>query len=129
MYFNPFNDAPVSVELSVSSPSIAAIPSYSPIIRGTDDTRHLSVIASFARECCPSKMVTDPIDGYCVTFEGADRYRMAIYLFRYLSAHGMARIVWSSDSCRPFRGRVVVRSGVEIAAFISKTYVFIGFNN
>jgi hypothetical protein len=74
-------------------------------------------------------MVIDAIDGYCVTFVGTDRYRMAIYLLRYLSAHGMARVVWSGDSCRPFRGRVVVRSGVEIAAFIGKTCVFIGFSN
>jgi hypothetical protein len=130
MYFNPFDAAPVSVEPSISSPSLSlsTIP-YSPIIRGTDDIRHLSVIASFARECCPSEMVVDSIDGYAVTFQGADRYQMAIYLFRYLVAHGMARIVWSGDSCRPFRGRVVYRNGAEIAAFSGKAYVFIGFNN
>lgn len=124
MYFNPFNDAPVSVE-----PSLSVVPFYSPIIRGTGDTRHLSVIASFARECCPSEMVIDPIDGYAVTFQGADRYRMAIFLLRYLTSHGMARTVWSGDSCRPFRGRIVYRNGAEIAAFTGKTYVFIGFNN
>jgi hypothetical protein len=124
MQFSPFDTAPVSVELSI--PSISVSPSYSPIIRGTGDTRHLSVIASFARECCPSEMVA-AIDGYCITFQGHDRYRMAIYLFRYVVAHGMARTVWSGDSCRPFRGRLVMRSGAEIAASIGKTYVFIGW--
>jgi hypothetical protein len=128
MYFNPCS-APVSVELSIPSPSLAAIPSYRPIIRGTGDTRHLSVIASFARECCPSQMIVDSIDGYCVTFCGADRYRMAIYLFRYLTAHGMARTVWSGDSCRPFRGRLVYRNGADISASVGKVYVFIGFNS
>jgi hypothetical protein len=126
MYFNPC-DAPISVELSIPSPSIAAVPPYSPIIRGNDDTRHLSVIASFARECCPSDMVIDSIDGYAVSFQGADRYRMATYLLRYLTAHGMARVVWSGDSCRPFRGRIVHRNGADIFAFIGKTYVFIGW--
>jgi hypothetical protein len=127
MQFSPFDTAPVSVELSIPSPSLSVATSYSPIIRGTGDFRHLSVIASFARECCPSEMVVDTIDSYCVAFRGADRYRMAIYLFRYLVAHGMARTVWSGDSCRPFRGRLVMRSGAEIAASIGKTYVFIGW--
>jgi hypothetical protein len=128
MYFNPC-DAPVSVELSTPSPSLSVAPSYSPIIRGSGDTRHLPIIASFARECQPSEMVVDSMDGYAVTFRGDDRYRMAIYLFRYLAAHGMARVVWSGDSLRPFRGKVVIRSGIEIAASICKTYVFIGFGN
>jgi hypothetical protein len=132
MYFNPC-DAPASVELSASasasSLSLAAVPPYRPVIRGVGDFRHLPIIASFARECCPSDMIVDSIDGYAVTFRGADRYRMAIYLLRYLTAHGMARVVWSGDSCRPFRGRIVYRNGAEIAAFTGKTYVFIGFNN
>jgi hypothetical protein len=125
MYFNPCN-APVLVESSAPYASICAVPEYSPIVRGSGDDRHLSVIASFARECQPSDMVVDSIDGYTVTFHGQDRYRMAIYLWRYLAAAGIARVSWSGDSCRPFRGRIVYRNGAEIAAFLHKTYVFIG---
>lgn len=124
MDFSPF-DAPVSVEPAVS-PSLCAVPLYLPIVRTDSDTRHLSVIAAFARECQPSEMVLDPYGAYAVTFCGPDRYCMAISLWRYLASAGLARVAFRMESARPFRAALVVRDGAEIAAFIGKTYVFIG---
>lgn len=105
------------------SPSLCAGPSFSPIIRGNGDERHLPVIASFAREYRPSEMM---VYEYVIVFSGADRYIMAIRLFRYLASHGLARVARRIESVRPFRSSWAVRDGVQVSASIEKTYVFIG---
>ncbi|MEN9612326.1 MAG: hypothetical protein RLZZ628_3140, partial [Bacteroidota bacterium] len=69
MMFGPFDYfAPSLVELSapIFAPSLVYVPEYSPIYRERHDTRHLPVIAAFARECQPSEMVIDTVSSYCV---------------------------------------------------------------
>jgi hypothetical protein len=126
MMFGPFDDfAPFLVELStapVVAPSLLSTPDYSPICRDSGDTRHLEVIATFARECQPSEMV---LRDYCVTFYGADRYRSAIYLWRYLAAHNLARVSFRSKSLRPYHHDLVLRDGADIFAFVGKVCVYI----
>lgn len=119
MDFNPFI-APVSVE-----PSLLSVPSFLPISRDVEmaDARHLTVIAAFARECCPSEMV---VMNYVVEFCGPDRYIMTIRLFRYMVSAGLARIAFRAESARPYRGASVARDGAYIAASFGRAYVFIG---